>query len=196
MAVIPLCSHCPAYIDPLNFKDEPMKKLLSICVLYSGTVIGDPNIYGPGGVNLGPDGNPELLFQEIEQQERKNNDENASASELVLHPQRNGHYFVDGSINDLPLKFVIDTGASAVSLPRETAFGAGIYCENDIEVNTANGKVPACTGKIQKLKFGDFTLTDVACMIIPSLDQALLGNNVLVKFKMIQNNGEIRISNK
>lgn len=174
-----------------------MKKLLVISVLYSsaiGFVIGDSNIYGPGGVNLGPDGDPESLYQEIKQP--KAIDENEPNADLVLRPQRNGNYLVNGSINDLPLSFVVDTGASAVSLPRDAALSAGIYCENYTEVNTANGKVPACISKISKLKFGDFTVTDVRCMIISNLDQALLGNNVLTKFKILQNNGEIRISNK
>jgi hypothetical protein len=47
-----------------------MKTLLVILVLLGsmvGFVRGDPNIYGPGGVNLGPNGNPEQLLQNLQQ---------------------------------------------------------------------------------------------------------------------------------
>jgi glutaredoxin len=46
-----------------------MKNFFVILVLFGsllGLVRGDDNIYGPGGVNLGPNGNPELLNQAIE----------------------------------------------------------------------------------------------------------------------------------
>ncbi|WP_024299618.1 retropepsin-like aspartic protease family protein [Methylomicrobium lacus] len=171
-----------------------MKKLLFTLILFSsaaGFVHSDDSIYGPGGANLGPDGNP------YQQQQRQNTvAEEESGSGLTLRQQSNGHYFVDGSINGSPLIFVIDTGASVVTLPREVALGAGIYCENDTTVETANGTAQACTGTIPKLKFGDFTLTDLRCIIVPKLKQALLGSNVLKDFKLLQNNGEMRITKK
>jgi len=34
------------------------------------------------------------------------------------------------------------------------------------------------------------------CIIVPKLKQALLGSNVLRDFKLLQNNGEMRITKK
>ncbi|WP_374087339.1 hypothetical protein [Methylomicrobium lacus] len=47
-----------------------MKNLFALCVLFGtaiGFVRGDPNIYGPGGVNLGPNGELPPSRQEVEQ---------------------------------------------------------------------------------------------------------------------------------
>ena len=184
-----------------------MRALLATLILFStllGFVRSDDNIYGPGNVNLGPSGDPEQQFQEIERQRQQLEqrqrqqqeaiDEYASGSGLTLSQQYNGHYFVDGAINEIPLVFAIDTGASFVTLPQRVASEAGIKCENEAVMETANGKAKGCTGIIAKLKFGDFSITDVHCMIAPNLNHALLGNNVLERFKILQRNGEMRIT--
>lgn len=177
-----------------------MKDLLVILVLFSttaGFVRSDDNIYGPSGANLGPNGNPELLYQEIEQQRRRQQeatDEYRSGYGLTLRQQYNGHYFVDGAINDIPLVFTVDTGASFVTLAEQVASKAGIKCENEATIETANGMVKACVGTIAKLKVGHFSITNVQCVIAPNLNHALLGNNALERFKILQHNGEMRIT--
>jgi aspartyl protease family protein len=113
---------------------------------------------------------------------------------LALKQQSNGHYFVDGAINGKPLVFVIDTGASVVSLPSADAAGAGIACENSTLMETANGIAEACTAVISELKFGHFVIKDARSMIVQNLSQPLLGMNILQHFKMAQNHGEMLIS--
>lgn len=113
---------------------------------------------------------------------------------LILNQNSNGHYLADGAVNDISLAFAIDTGATLVTLPQQVATDAGIECENEAVLETANGTAEACMGTIAELKFGDFSLAGVQCMIAPNLNQALLGNNVLKKFKISQNKGEMRIS--
>ena len=41
----------------------------------------------------------------------------APGSELVLKRSRNGHYFFPGTINGQPVTFLLDTGATLVSVP-------------------------------------------------------------------------------
>ena len=115
---------------------------------------------------------------------------------LVIRQSRSGHYFLDGSINKQALTFVIDTGASAVSLPRAAAFSAQIYCKDQTTLQTANGSTSVCTTIIPRLKFGPFLMKDVPAVIVPNLSQALLGMNVLQQFRIEQDNGEMRISKR
>lgn len=113
---------------------------------------------------------------------------------LILRQHASGHYFVDGAINGKPLTFVVDTGASVVSLPRSVAMSAQIYCRDPILMQSANGAYSACTAVIPRLKFGPFLIRDAQATISPNLSQPLLGMSVLQQFKIEQDNGEMRIS--
>jgi aspartyl protease family protein len=124
----------------------------------------------------------------------KTSEEKPAPTPLALKQHGSGHYFVDGAINGKPLVFVIDTGASIVSLPSAAASDAGITCEKSALMETANGKTEACTAVIPELKFGHFVIKDAQSMIVPNLSQPLLGMNILQHFKISQDKGEMRIS--
>ena len=114
----------------------------------------------------------------------------------VIKQRGDGHYFLDGTINGKPLTFLVDTGASAVSLPREIAYMANMSCDEQVRMNTANGATSVCLSVIATLKFGPFLLKNVPATIVPNLDQPLLGMNVLQQFKIEQDNGEMKISSR
>jgi len=140
-----------------------------------------------------------LLYQEkpcAEEHKSLTSWGSASGAPLILAQGAQGHYFVEGSVNQHKLNFVIDTGASVVSLPQEMAVSAGLICQRQIMTNTANGQTPACTTIIQTLKFGTFTLKNVEAIISPNLGQPLLGMNVLKQFRMEQDSGEMRLITK
>jgi clan AA aspartic protease (TIGR02281 family) len=126
--------------------------------------------------------------------EKDKNSQKEPSPVLKLKQNGGGHYTTEGSINDKSLNFVVDTGASYVSLPEAIAHSALIYCDDQIGMNTANGKADACTAKIKKLQFGPFLIQDAAAVIVPNLDQPLLGMNILQLFKVGQENGEMHIS--
>lgn len=115
---------------------------------------------------------------------------------LILKQQGNGHYFVPGAINGKALTFVVDTGASVVSLPRTLAYEASMSCKDHVLMQTANGTAIACTGIVARLKIGHFLMKDVPAMIVPNLGQPLLGMNVLQQFRIEQDNGEMRLTPK
>ncbi len=123
-----------------------------------------------------------------------NNINKKDAPVFKLKQNSRGHYSTEASINDKSLTFVIDTGATVVSLPEAIAHGAQIYCDDKVGMNTANGVVDGCSTKIKKLQFGPFIVNDVAAVIMPHLSQPLLGMNVLQLFKVAQQNGEMHIS--
>ena len=115
---------------------------------------------------------------------------------LILKQRGNGHYFLEATVNDKVLTFLVDTGATGVALPMSVARSANIICRNKTYMQTANGVAEGCTTIIPKLVFGPFMLTDVAAVISENLGQPLLGMNVLQKFKVEQNEGEMRISTR
>jgi clan AA aspartic protease (TIGR02281 family) len=107
-----------------------------------------------------------------------------------------GHYFIDASVNDQYVKFVIDTGATTVALPLSAAASAGLNCKKETYMSTANGVTRGCSVVIDKLKFGHFTLRYVDAVVMPNLNEPLLGMNVLRQFRVEQDNGQLRLSRK
>jgi clan AA aspartic protease (TIGR02281 family) len=126
-------------------------------------------------------------------------DANSAGSEnavLVIGQGRGGHYYIDGTVNDNYLNFVIDTGATTVALPLSMAASAGMKCKQMTRMSTGNGVTQGCTVTIEKLKFGHFTLHYVDAVVMPNLGQPLLGMNVLKQFRVEQDNGQMRLSRK
>lgn len=123
-------------------------------------------------------------------------DSAANAKELVIGAGRNGHYFVDGAINDHYINFIVDTGATIVSLPQSIAKAAGLKCEKLSITHTGNGAVQSCIARIQKLQIGAFILRHVDAVIMPNLDQPLLGMNVLSQFRVEQGDEQMRLTKK
>jgi len=77
------------------------------------------------------------------------------------YQRRGNHIFVDGTINDNNVTFMIDTGADGSLLHVGAAKKHG--CEvgpMDQEVYGIGGKAPAAVTKIQKLTMGDAVLTN------------------------------------
>lgn len=126
-------------------------------------------------------------------------EEDASSGEnkvLILGQGPGGHYYIDGSVNDNFLNFIVDTGATFVALPLSVAASAGVKCKKLLMMGTANGPSQACTATIEKLRIGNFTLRYVDAVVQPNLSQPLLGMNVLKQFRVEQDNGQMRLSRK
>ncbi|NOT83994.1 MAG: TIGR02281 family clan AA aspartic protease [Methylococcaceae bacterium] len=115
---------------------------------------------------------------------------------LTIRQNDLGQYLLNGAVNDKAVAFVVDTGATQVSLPVAVAETAQISCQNQVTIHTANGASKACSVTIAKFKFGPFVLHNVAAIIAPNLDQPLLGMNVLQQFKIAQEQGEMHISQR
>ena len=115
---------------------------------------------------------------------------------LIIGQGRGGHYFIDGTVNDQFLNFVVDTGATMVTLPLSLATSAGIKCQENGTMRTGNGVTQVCKATIAKLTFGRFVIRNVSALLAPNLDQPLLGMNVLRQFRVEQDEGQMRLMKK
>lgn len=114
---------------------------------------------------------------------------------IELRPEQNGNYLISGSINGQAVKFMVDTGASYLSLSNQAAAVYGVTGCIPSTVTTANGMINICIAKASQITFGGFQLNNVVVAIMPNLvGNPLLGMNVLKQFKMEQKNSLMRIS--
>jgi len=119
-----------------------------------------------------------------------------SKAEFIIKQGSNGSYLLEGAVNGKALSFVVDTGASFVSIPTSVAREARISCKDEVDMQTANGSIKGCSTTIKKLNFGPFFIEDAIAVIAPNLSQSLLGMNVLQQLKIAQEKGEMHLSTR
>ncbi len=106
----------------------------------------------------------------------------------ILASDRNGHFESSGSINGSSVQFLVDTGATMVSMSVAEASRAGVnYLAGERGYSqTANGVVPVYRVKLAKVTLGDITLRDVDGLVSEggALPVVLLGMSFLGKLEM------------
>jgi aspartyl protease family protein len=112
----------------------------------------------------------------------------APGSELVLKRSRDGHYVFPGTINGQPVSFLLDTGATLVSVPAHLGGELGLAAGAHQRSITANGTVATRATRVDALAFGPFEIRDVPASLNPGMggDQVLLGMSVLKHLEFTQ----------
>ncbi|MDO6695014.1 TIGR02281 family clan AA aspartic protease [Aliiglaciecola sp. 3_MG-2023] len=113
---------------------------------------------------------------------------NNGAVEVKLKRNRMGHYVASGLINDQPVTFLLDTGATNVSVPAHLANELGLVAGARYTVSTANGNVTVAQTNIQQLDLGSIRINNVRASINPGMlsDEILLGMSVLKQLEFTQ----------
>jgi aspartyl protease family protein len=105
----------------------------------------------------------------------------APGTELVLKRSADGHYVFPGTINGRPVSFLLDTGATLVSVPAHLAAELGLRAGAAQQSITANGTVSTRATRLDSLAFGPFDLHGVPASLNPGMadNQVLMGMSVL-----------------
>lgn len=107
---------------------------------------------------------------------------------IWIKADANGHYYVKGSADGVPLQFMIDSGATNIVLPKEAAQRLNVGpLSFDIATSTANGPIQSAQITIHKLTIGEFTVSDIPAVVNGgALDMPLLGMSWLRLFRSIE----------
>ncbi|MFN3594430.1 MAG: TIGR02281 family clan AA aspartic protease [Thiobacillaceae bacterium] len=107
---------------------------------------------------------------------------------VALTADERGHFTATGAVNGLPVRFMVDTGASLVALPRSVARQAGVNLSQatPVVINTANGRAPAQRVVINSLRLGQIGANLVEAVVVDdsALSQSLLGMSFLNRTNM------------
>ena len=106
---------------------------------------------------------------------------------IVLKADRQGHFRGTVLINNVPMPFLIDTGATKTSIPEKLAYAARLPFGSPIQSNTAGGTVIDRLTQINSLKIGNAIIKGLDANINRYLDEVLIGMNTLKYFHITQN---------
>ncbi|HLV48430.1 MAG TPA: TIGR02281 family clan AA aspartic protease [Aliidiomarina sp.] len=114
---------------------------------------------------------------------------------VVLDQNRAGHYLANGRINQRPVTFLLDTGATQVAIPGRLASHLGLRQGVQVQVRTANGLAVAYQTELNELQLGGILLRNVAATIVPDYnsDHILLGMSALRALEFSQRDRQLTI---
>lgn len=115
--------------------------------------------------------------------------------EVVLQSDRLGHYVAPGLINGRPVRFLLDTGASQVSVPAGLAARLGLRRGRPGLVSTANGTATVYDTLLDEVALGGIVLRDVRAHINPGMqgNTVLLGMSFMRDLELIQRDGTLTL---
>ncbi len=120
--------------------------------------------------------------------------ESVGGDTLVLVPDSQGHYYAGGSINGATVRFLLDTGATMVSMGRSDARRAGVSLQGAqrVRAQTANGVVTVWQVRLDSVRVGDLVLHGVDGLVHEAdMPQVLLGMSFLQRMDMERQGGHL-----
>jgi aspartyl protease family protein len=112
----------------------------------------------------------------------------SGSQSVILSADARGHFVTSGTINGVSVRFLVDTGASLISMSSSEAKRLGInYTAGQRSAaSTANGVVPTYRVKLDEVRLGDVTLNNIDGMVHvgDQLPIVLLGMSFLNRMEM------------
>ncbi len=103
--------------------------------------------------------------------------------EIVVPPGPGGHFVVDVDVSGVSLRFLVDTGASSVTLTAADAQKIGLpvhALDYSARFQTANGEIKAAPVTIRDMRIGEQGIADVEATVTKApLNISLLGMSYL-----------------
>jgi aspartyl protease family protein len=122
-----------------------------------------------------------------------------SGNEIVLMASSGGHFNTTGQINGKAVSFMVDTGATKVSMGQAEAERLGVDYRAGTRglAETANGRVPVYAVVLNSVRVGDVEVANVEALVLPAaMPHILLGNSFLTRFSMKRENEVMRLEKR
>ena len=118
----------------------------------------------------------------------------ADNHKIVLQAGSHGHFLSAGQINGRAVQFLVDTGASVVSLSVADADRIGLNYKTGqvVQMHTANGTAQGWRIKLNSVRLGSVDVYEVDAVVSSgNMPYVLLGNSFLTRFQMARTNDQL-----
>jgi len=112
-----------------------------------------------------------------------------AAQSVTLSAGPGGHYMADARVNGAAMRFMIDTGATAIAIPAGDANRLGIDYRKGRRgsAKTASGTTDVYLVRLNNIRIGVIELENVEAVVVEQgLDIGLLGNTFLNRMEIQQ----------
>lgn len=109
------------------------------------------------------------------------------SGKIIMTADAQGHFYTTGTVNGTSVRFLVDTGASMISLGATDARRIGLDFNRGQKAmtNTANGQAVVSKIQVDTVRIGDITLHNVDALIHQTeMPMALLGMSFLNRMEM------------
>jgi aspartyl protease family protein len=119
----------------------------------------------------------------------------------MLYADTRGHFFADVQIRGIPVRTLVDTGASVVSFSAEDAAKFGLRPDSSQPkrpFSTANGVIMASIVRIPEIRLQGITVFDIEAAIMPpgAMKGTLLGMSFMKKLQSYESRGSSMVMRK
>jgi aspartyl protease family protein len=108
---------------------------------------------------------------------------------IIYAANERGHVVLDAAVNGAPVKMLVDTGASLVTLTPQDARAAGLNPGSlmfNARVQTANGSARMAPVTLREIRIGQLSIYDVPAAVMENLQVSLLGMSFLSRLQSYQ----------
>ncbi len=125
----------------------------------------------------------------------------AGGNTALLYADARGHFSADIYIRGIPIRSLVDTGATLVSFSEEDAAKIGLRADSTqrkAPFQTANGIVTASLIRIPEIRLQGITVYDVEAAIMPrgAMQGTLLGMSFMKKLASYESRGTSMVLKK
>jgi aspartyl protease family protein len=111
-------------------------------------------------------------------------------SNTIIYPaNQRGHVVLEAAVNGAPVKMLVDTGASLVTLTQKDARAAGLSPRDLMfrgRVETANGSARMAPVTLREIRIGQLSIYEVPAAVMENLQVSLLGVSFLSRLQSYQ----------
>jgi aspartyl protease family protein len=127
--------------------------------------------------------------------------QSGAPASILLFAEPNGHFYADGLIEGMPVRFMVDTGATMIALSSVHAERLGIDYRKRGKpghASTAGGIVRTYGLRLNNVRIGDITLYDVDAAVVEGRfpTEPLLGMSFLGRLNMKREGNQMELSQR